>query len=418
MAPFRRCGLEALDIDAAPPGDPKAYAGSSNALHDLRQGLVSPFTQPQTTERRYVPRAVRASDSLKRKVPLHRVGATRAKRPRHTLRHSQSRPSAADDNPQAEPNWTQWTDTMTIRQEILRSLPIYRDHILPRLRSASFGNAREAPQQSRFGPQPNHEGDNLNLKRASLRNFSHPSTGMQLRGPRTLHSHSTTQTAPTTRRQLLADPSRHTAISFSRSFSHRRTFDRPRGELDALTQAAKRLRLEGQAGRREYANIFAALRRKFGKHAMREAIEIAARSIDRDFKYLWTLGQPKAENESAPEQGPKHAASTVPKQAGALCRRISVVKGLVGFLGRSNPKLLKYDLFLRTLKQRATELAESHHQHAGTRREEHERVLRQTMTKLRNLQAKLDSMREETTRELLKLQEKLEREGWNKRKHD
>lgn len=431
MATFRNCGMEALDIDLAPPGDPKAYAGSSNALHDLRQGLVSPSTQPQTIGREYVPRAVRASGSIKRKVSLRRVGATRAKRPRQTLHRSQSRLSAAGDIPQAQPSRFQRTGATTLAQhdhvklsrrqgnigisQFLRSLPIYRDHTLPRPRSAPFGNAREAPQQSRFGSQPNHEDDDLNWKSASLQTCPPPSAGKQSTVPRTLpHSQSTRNTTPTPRRQLLADPSRHKAVAFSR----RPTFDRPGRELDALTKAAERLRLEEQAGHTGHANIFAALRRKFGKRAMRESIEKAVRLIDRDFKYLMALGQWKLENEAAPEQGPKHAASSVPKQAGALCRKVSIVKGLVGFLGRSNPKVLKYDLFLRNLKQQATDLVEQHHQHASKRRDEHERALRQTMTKLRNLLAKLDSIREETTRELLKLQEKLEREDCNKRKYD
>lgn len=427
MAPFRTCGMEALDIDLSPPGDPRAHAGSNDVLHDLRQGLVSPSTRPQTIGRQQIQRASRISGSMHPNVPLRRVGATRAKRPRPALHRSQSRPSAAGDIPQALPSRSQLTSTSSLahpdymklsrRQlfiellQLLCCLPIYRENTLPRLSSVPFGNAQEAPKQSLPGLQPICEGG-LNLQSASLGKHPPPSAGEQSTTPQiSSNSQPTKQTAPPTRRQLLADPSQHAAVSYSR----KQTSDQPGGELDSLTEATERLRLKEQADPTGNSSFLAALHRKFHKDATGESIEIMVRSIVQEFRHLKASGQGKLKNEAPSEQGSKHAISTVPKQAAALRRKISIVQGLVGFLGRSNSKVLKYDLILRKLKQQATELVEQHQQHAVTRREEHERDLRQMMTRLRNLQGNLYSITKEAERELMKSEVKQAR--LNKRKH-
>lgn len=162
MAPFRNCGMEALDIDLAPPGDPKAHAGANDILHDLRQGLVSPSTRPQTIERQQTKGAPQTSGSIYPKVPLRRVGATRVKRPRPAALHrSQSRPSAAGDIPQAPTCQSQPTSTSSLAQpnytklsrrqlfiellQVLCCLPIYRENTQPYLRSAPSGFAQKAP---------------------------------------------------------------------------------------------------------------------------------------------------------------------------------------------------------------------------------------------------------------------------------
>lgn len=54
----RNCALESLVIDFAPPGDPRAWAGSSDTRHDQRQALVSPPPRPPHVRREYIPNAV------------------------------------------------------------------------------------------------------------------------------------------------------------------------------------------------------------------------------------------------------------------------------------------------------------------------------------------------------------------------
>lgn len=414
MPPSRNCGLEALDIDFAPQADPKVYAGSNEVLHDLRQGLVSPSTQPQTIRQQHIPRATQYSGTIGPNIRLRRVGAIRARRSKPMLHPSGTPYFGADDIAHAQASQSQRTAAnsnpaqsdykkLSRRQRVMELLQFSRsrlnhrdrDNILPSLKSATtFVNAREAAQKTRPSIQPDRENGDLNLQSASLCNPQLPSASEQC----------TRQTAPTTRRQLLADSSRHATISFSR----KATFDQAGSDLDALTEAAGRLRLEEQVNTEGHSSFLAALRRKFGKDAFGEGVEAAVRSLVREFKLLKALGRGKLENEATPERGAEHADSTLPKQAGALCRRISKVQSLLGFLERSNQKVLKYGLVLRNMKQQATELVEQHHQHAIERREEHERAVRQTLTRLTSLKAKLDSIREETTRELLRLQENLE----------
>lgn len=220
----------------------------------------------------------------------------------------------------------------------------------------------------------------------------------------------TRKTAPTTRRQLLADPSRHAAVSFSR----RQTSDHPGSELDALAEAAGRLRLEEQAEPTRNASLKAALHQKSRKDTTAKSIEAMVYSIAGEFKRLKAAGQRELKNEAAPGQGSKQVISTVSKQAAVLRRKISIVQGLVGYLGRLNSKLSRYDYVLRKLKQHTADLVEHHQQHDVARREEHERNLHQMMTTLRNLQADLDSMTEGAERELKKSGVKQER--LNKRK--
>lgn len=86
MSPRRSCAQEAWKQDFAFPIDPRAWAGSSDSLHDRRQGLVSPVPQPRRTKKRRISRVGQHYTSAEDSVgPLRRRRSASAPVPSRPL---------------------------------------------------------------------------------------------------------------------------------------------------------------------------------------------------------------------------------------------------------------------------------------------------------------------------------------------
>lgn len=80
-------------MDTAPPRDPKGLCGSNTIMHDLRQGLVSPFIHSKPVAREFIPRTTQFSLSADGPLDtLHRLG-------RISTFRRQSEPKAPRERP-------------------------------------------------------------------------------------------------------------------------------------------------------------------------------------------------------------------------------------------------------------------------------------------------------------------------------